>query len=64
MKFKTQHIRVWNNGSGYDLHRDGKTTWKTRSGKSGVIAQFDTIIHATVAAAKAELGNITSSSRF
>ncbi len=61
MKFKTQHIRVPNNGYGYDLHRDRKTTWKTRTGKAGQIQEFDTIIHATIAAAKAELGSITSS---
>ena len=64
MKFKTQHITVPNNGHGYDLHRDGNTTWKTRSGKAGVITAFDTITHATIFAAKAVFGSITSNQKY
>ncbi len=64
MKFKTHHISVHNGGYGYALHRDGMTTWKTRTGKTGQIREFDTIVHATIAAAKAELGSITSRRNF
>jgi len=64
MKFKTQHITVPNNGNGYDLHRDGNTTWKTRAGKAGVITAFDTIIYPTISAAKAVFGSITSIQKY
>lgn len=64
MKFKTQHITVPNNGQGYDLHRDGHTTWKTRAGKAGVITAFDTITHATISAAKAVFGSITTIKKY
>lgn len=58
MKFKTQHIRVKHGA--YDLHRDGKTTYKTTTGRTGQITVTDEIVHDTVAAAKAVLGNISS----
>jgi len=61
MKFKTQHIRVMGK-HGYNLHRDGKVTYKTSQANSGDIAPYDVIEHATVSAAKAELGQITSAS--
>ena len=64
MKFKTQHIQVFDNGDDYLLHRDGNTTWKTRTGKAGQINNFDIINHATMSAAKAVLGSITSRRKF
>ena len=62
MKFKTQHIRIMGK-NGYSLHRDGNVTWKTPMSTTGDCLPFDVIEHKSVAAAKAELGSITSASR-
>lgn len=57
MKFTTQHIKVVEGKTGYDLHRDGKVTWKTQ-GFTG--DAYDTVVHDSVAKAKALFGTITS----
>lgn len=55
MKFKTQHITV--KGTGFKLHRDGNTTWKTQ-GESNAVSE--TVVHESVAQAKALLAIYTS----
>ena len=58
MKFKTQHMRVMGK-NGYNLHRDGNTTWKTSMATTGDTAPYDIIEHPSVAAAKAVLGALS-----
>lgn len=50
MKFPTQHRTVVNHNVNdfYTAHRDGATTWKSKSD----FAPYDTTNHPTVAAAK------------
>jgi hypothetical protein len=59
MKFRTQHIAV-KGRDGYNLHRDGNTTWRT----SGMVGNniSHTTVHPSVAAAKRELGIVSSAS--
>ena len=59
MKLKTQHIRVAAGHDVYQLHRDGKTTWKT-TGDGKDQTAHDVTKHESVAAAKALFGDITS----
>ena len=63
MKFKTQHLRVASTKDGYILHRDGNTTWKTTMSTTQEVAPFEVVVHDTVAAAKAVLGNISCASK-
>lgn len=59
MKFKTQHMRVQGK-NGFNIHRDGKTTWKTSfSTTSFDVAPYDVIEHESVAAAKAVMGALS-----
>ena len=60
MKFNTQHIRVTSGHDNYQLHRDGKTTWKTTG---NALAAFDVVVHTSVSSAKKLLGSITSVSK-
>ncbi|MEE8208399.1 MAG: hypothetical protein V3T88_05540 [Nitrosomonadaceae bacterium] len=62
MKFNTQHIRVTQGHLAYQLHRDGNVTWETVDSK-GEVAITNLIEHATVSAAKALLGSITSAGK-
>ena len=59
MRLSTQHIRVAQGHNVFQLHRDGKTTWVT-SGEGNDQSPVTVIEHATVRAAKALFGAITS----
>lgn len=63
MKFITQHIKVPDGNHSYGLHRDGNVTWETKSGGAGEDVVLNVTQHASVSAAKAVLGSITSSPR-
>ena len=63
MKFNTQHIRVAQGHNAFQLHRDGNVTWQTTDSKSGESAVTHLTTHASVRAAKAVLGAITSTSK-
>lgn len=61
MKFKTQHMRVMGK-NGYNMHRDGNTTWKTSMASSGIVAPYDVVVHKSIAAAKAIMGGLSCAS--
>lgn len=63
MKFPTQHLRVPNTHNGYILHRDGNVTWKTTLSTSAVVTPYDVVEHASVAEAKALLGQVSCAGR-
>ena len=61
-KFDTQHMRVMGK-NGFNMHRDGKITWKTSfSTTSADVTPYEVIEHETVAAAKAAMGALSSAS--
>ena len=62
MRFNTQHIRVAQGHHVFQLHRDGKTTWKTQ-GEGVDQAASDVIEHDTVREAKALFGDITTAGK-
>ena len=61
MKFKTQHMRVMGK-NGFNMHRDGKTTWRTTIATTGELGAYDVIEHESVAAAKAVMGALSCAS--
>jgi len=62
MRFQTQHIRVSQGHTVFQLHRDGNVTWKT-IGDGVEQGASEVTVHDTVAQAKALFGNITSAGK-
>ena len=63
MKFSTQHMRVAQGHNVFTLHREGKTTWKASGNDQGEVGVTEVTVHATVRAAKAVMGSISSASK-
>jgi len=62
MRFQTQHIRVSQGHTVFQLHRDGNVTWKT-IGDGVDQGASDIVVHESVRLAKAVFGSITSAGK-